>query len=142
MKLLKIIFITILVSFFVYSQENTKDTLKTILPSYKNVNPFEFDMPDFELYRSLYFSDNKVPGNVDSNSIWLWTSVSLSQQNSHHFLSTGESPHMLSNFHDMYIEKSRFNIVRSVLGAVQVGAVGFLAYKSIKKYGFFGEKKK
>jgi len=36
-----------------------------------------------------------------------------------------------------YREDSKFNPFRYALGMVQTGAVGYLAYKHLKKYGFF-----
>ena len=35
-----------------------------------------------------------------------------------------------------YLEDSKFNPFKYALGMMQVGAVGYLAYKHIKKYGF------
>jgi len=45
-------------------------------------------------------------------------------------------PYLLSPLYAQYIEDSKFNPVRYVLGMAQLSAVGYLAYKHIKKYGF------
>jgi hypothetical protein len=72
--------------------------------------------------------------NADPNTTWLWTSYAISSQ-------TASQSNL--NFDDMtlplyqkYIEDSKFNPFRYALGMMQVGAVSYLAYKHIKKYGF------
>jgi hypothetical protein len=57
--------------------------------------------------------------------------ISKSEKNNQEF-----SPHFLSPLERKYHEDSKFNPIKYVLGAAQVGAVGYLAYKHIKKYGF------
>ncbi|MFO7447871.1 MAG: hypothetical protein R6W90_16025 [Ignavibacteriaceae bacterium] len=122
-----------------YAQENPNDTLKTVTtPLVNRLQEMEYNMPDFELYRNLYF-DEDLPA-ADSNSIWLWTSYVLSNNHSQHFLPGNIEPHMLANYHQMYIEDSKFNVVKTVLAMAQAGAVGYLAYRSIKEHGFWDNK--
>lgn len=89
---------------------------------------------DFELYRELYNMKLSVSPDGDSQTIWLRTSILISQRAD----LTNETPNnLLSPLYTQYIESTKFNPIRYVLGVAQAGAVGYLAYKHIKKYGFF-----
>jgi hypothetical protein len=45
--------------------------------------------------------------------------------------------HFTSPLYQQYLRDSEFDMVRYVLGALQAGAVGYMAYRYIKKYGFW-----
>jgi hypothetical protein len=45
--------------------------------------------------------------------------------------------HLMLPFYKQYLENSKFNPIRYVLGIAQTAAVGYMAYRHIKKYGFF-----
>ena len=133
MKNLFIAIIFLLISFSVYAQE--KDSVKAAVPRFNLQG--EMSLPDIEtgLVNPLDFNE-EVPGDVNSNSIWLWTNYSLSKSSSFQYLPGAPEPHMLANFHDMYVENNKFSMVKTVLGMAQIGAVGYLAVKSIQKHGF------
>lgn len=44
---------------------------------------------------------------------------------------------ILAPLYNSYMENQKFNMVRTILGMTQTAAVGYLAYRHIKKYGFF-----
>ncbi|MBZ0198256.1 MAG: hypothetical protein K8H86_00195 [Ignavibacteriaceae bacterium] len=44
---------------------------------------------------------------------------------------------ILAPLYNSYIENNKFNMVRTILGMTQTAAAGYLAYRHIKKYGFF-----
>ena len=74
--------------------------------------------------------------NSDTNTIWMWTKLSITRSGGVDF-HPGESPgSMLAPLHEQFIENSKLNPVRYVLGMAQAAAVGYLAYRHIKKYGF------
>jgi len=133
MKNLFTAIIFLLISFSVYAQEN--DSVKVVTPRFNLQG--EMSLPDIEpgLVSPLDFNE-EVPGDVNSNSIWLWTNYSLSKSSSFQYLPGAPEPHMLANFHDMYVENNKFSMVKTVLGMAQIGAVGYLAVKSIQKHGF------
>ena len=70
----------------------------------------------------------------DPNTIWLRTSLLISKMD----LPSGDNKvDLLSPLFIQYSENSKFNPIRYMLGMAQIGAVGYLAYKHIKKYGLF-----
>jgi hypothetical protein len=44
---------------------------------------------------------------------------------------------ILQPYYNYYMESKNISLFRRVLGIAQLGAVGYLAYKHIKKYGLF-----
>ena len=44
---------------------------------------------------------------------------------------------MLHPYLNFYLESKNISLFRRVLGIAQLGAVGYMAYKHIKKYGLF-----
>ncbi len=70
-----------------------------------------------------------------SSSLWLRTELALS-----YFSAAGETKkqdYLMLPFYNQYLENSKFNPIRYVLGLAQTAAVGYLAYRHIKKYGFW-----
>ena len=47
-----------------------------------------------------------------------------------------KSGNLLNPLYNQYMQEQKYAIWRTILGSVQMGAVGYLAYKHIKKYGF------
>ena len=47
---------------------------------------------------------------------------------------------MLGPLYNNYLESQKLATLKAILGSVQVGAVAYLAYKHIKKYGFLKKK--
>lgn len=43
---------------------------------------------------------------------------------------------MLKPLYVQYLQDQKYGMWKTILGSVQLGAVGYLAYKHIKKYGF------
>lgn len=135
---IKIIFSLLIISSFLYSQSNdtskiaSGDSSKT-----KNeinfLNEIQLKFDEFELHRELYNMKPNLSLDDDPETVWLRTSILISQTNN----SPAESPnYLLSPLYNQYIEASKFNLIQYVLGMAQAGTVGYLAYKHIKKYGF------
>ncbi len=98
-----------------------------------NLN-YKFD--DLIHYNNPDFLPNNLPPYDNPSTIWLRTELALSsslriQEK------TGTNRHFTSILYQQYLEDSKFDPVRYVLGMAQLGAVGYLAYKHIKKYGFW-----
>lgn len=88
---------------------------------------------EFELYREFKDMKTSIPIDVDPKTVWLRTSLVISTSDK---MNQKFSPHFLSPLQKQYLEDSKFDPIKSILGMAQVGAVGYLAYKHIKKYGF------
>jgi hypothetical protein len=88
---------------------------------------------DFELLREFNLMKHNISIDADPQTIWLRTSIAVS--NPEH-VNQNITSHFLSPLQKKYYEDSKFDPIKTILGAAQVGAVGYLAYKHIKKYGF------
>lgn len=136
MKTCNYIFISIiLINGFIFSQEDQIDTIHTIqkFPGFIDKNFIQFDELDF--YRDIYHSNIQVPPDNDKNTIQLRTEMLLRQSTKNNF-NEESNYYFLSPLYNKYIEESKFNPVRYVLGLAQLSAAGYLAYRHIKKYGF------
>ncbi len=95
----------------------------------EQLNEIDFLMELKSIEREAIFQEQ-------NGSIWLWTYQSLKQNNS----GSSESPmpeHISLPLYRQYLKDSKFNPIKAILGAAEAGAVGYLAYKSISKYGLF-----
>lgn len=138
-SLIKILLVIFLLDFISYPQqiENTnfiptKDSLKIGI----NANPLiqiQIKFDEFELHREFNDMKRSIPLDGDPKTVWLRTMLAVSNTEN-----TGKdfSPLFLYPLEKQFLENSKFDLVRYALGMVQVGAVGYLAYKHIKKYGF------
>jgi hypothetical protein len=121
---------------FIYPQQDT-EALKDSVFRYQGISPtlnlnYEFD--DRILYNNRAFSLQDLPLYNDSSTIWLRTELALSS--SHLFVEKDGNQHFTLILYQKHLEDSKFDPVRYVLGMAQLGAVGYLAYRHIKKYGF------
>jgi hypothetical protein len=96
--------------------------------NYKFDNLIHYNNPDF-------FPNNMQDYNNPS-TIWLRTELELSSSLPIQ-KKTGTNRHFTSTLYQQYLEESKFDPVRYLLGIAQIGAVGYLTYKHIKKYGFW-----
>jgi hypothetical protein len=129
MRIFLVFTVLIFYAFLLNAQEEKKDSVRLHL--YDLHKPYHFLYDDFEM-------DYRLPGNTsgfmgEQGSIKLYSSYMLSTgSGDFNFLS---APHMLSNYHEFYIQNSRINPVTYILGMAQLSAAGYLAYRHIKKYG-------
>jgi len=137
-SIIKIFLFLFILSSHVYSQlDDTKtfhnnDSLKIKIHSNPLID-IQIMFDEFELHRELNNMKMDVSIDGDPQTVWLRTSLAIGNTNSP---GSDNKIHYLSPLYTQYIEDSKFNPVRYILGMAQVGAVGYLAYKHIKKYGF------
>jgi hypothetical protein len=141
-KLLSIITIFILLPGYIFAQSED-----TIVPSvadtvfrYRGINPImNFYYDDYDLYLPFDFSlaeSEQLPdGNI--SNLQLRTEFALSYTTAFSTSSTDEMNHLMLPFYKQYLENSKIDPIRYVLGMAQAAAVGYLAYRHIKKYGFW-----
>ena len=118
-------------------ESKTLSVPKDSLFHYQGINlNLNYNFDDLIHYNSPDFSPNNLPPHDNPSTIWLRTELALSSS-----LLFGEKTetdrHFTSILYQQYLEDSKFDPVRYVLGMAQLGAVGYLAYKHIKKYGFW-----
>jgi hypothetical protein len=133
--LIRILFFLFILSLSCYAQiekQDSEEIEKSHIYVMENI-PLRFD--EFELYLKLNSIDTKIPINNDQNTIWLWTSIAISNTGLESY-NNGSYGNISKFLYMKYLEASKFNPVRYVLGMAQLGAAGYLAYKHIKKYGF------
>ena len=94
---------------------------------------FNLDL-DFPFLYSPFQSNKLIEG--DKNTLWLQTEMTLSYFSNYNSLNTSPSNDLMSPLYEQYLEKSKSNPINYVLGMAQLTAVGYLAYRHIKKYGF------
>ncbi len=80
-------------------------------------------------YEDLFFDDNP-------STIWLKTKLLLSNYQLSPDKKKFET-HFTSPLYRQYLKDSEFNMVRYVLGMAQASAVAYMAYRHIRKYGFW-----
>lgn len=128
--------IILFLPFFSYAQEFQKDSLTAKDNTIDAIQNIQLRFEEFELYREKYHSNIQIPLDEDKSTLQLRTEMIISQSLRNSFNSEGNDFYFLSPLYDKYLEESKFNPVRYVLGMAQLGAVGYLAYRHIKKYGF------
>jgi len=116
------------------SEQNTDSSYRFqgIIP------PFEFQYNFDELFRNPAFSN--IPDNVlfdvNPSTIWLRTEILISTSSTQ-FGFEEVNTHFTSTLYQQYLRDSEFDMIRTILGTVQAGAVVYMAYRHIKKYGFW-----
>jgi hypothetical protein len=108
------------------------DSLKIKIDSNPLIH-MQIKFDEFELHRELNNIKMDVSIDGDPQTVWLRTSLQIGNTNNP---GSDNKVHYLSPLYTQYVEDSKFDAFRYVLGMAQVGAVGYLAYKHIKKYGF------
>ena len=138
-SLINILSFLIIYTFNSFAQES--DSLKTnvtndsiqIKISSNLLTQMQIKFDEFELHREFNKIKTSVLIDGDPQTVWLRTSLTISSTDN---IDQNFHPHFLSPLEKQYLEDSKFNPIKYALGMVQAGAVGYLAYKHIKKYGF------
>jgi hypothetical protein len=102
------------------------------------IPPIEFKYNINEILSKPLLTE--LPDDVifDKNpsTVWLRTELLISNK-SEGFNSNEINTHFTSPLYQQYLKDSKFNMVRYILGAAQASAVAYMAYRHIKKYGFW-----
>lgn len=129
----KIFFCCLILSSVSLSQE-ISDSIKVNDQSIQLNKSLSSVLDELDFYLDLHDFNKTLLLNADPNTTWLWTSYAISNQAT--FQSNANFKDMTLPLYQKYLEDSKFNPFRYALGMVQAGAVGYLAYTHIKKYGF------
>lgn len=133
---INILSIFFLLTSLVYGQQEDSlyiDSSRTL--QYQN-NFYEIQsrLAEFDLHREFNNFKLNIPIDGDTKTLWLRTKLAIKETETSE---NNFSPHFLSPLEKQLKENSKLNPLTFVLGAVQAGAAGYLAYKHIKKYGLF-----
>jgi hypothetical protein len=137
----KILLYLIFFALSIHSQEAENKLIELSDSSFRFqgiVLPIEYQYDMSEFYIAPLFS--QIPDEIlfedNSSTVWLRTELLLSNRNM--LTENGEiNTHFTSPLYQQYLKDSEFDMVRYVLGTVQAGAVAYMAYRHIKKYGFW-----
>jgi hypothetical protein len=135
------IFIPVFYSLCVYSQQQEKYIYegKDSVYRYRGIVPpveFQYNLNEiFSKPLTLQLPDETLFDDNPS-TIWLRTRLAISHQ---YFQFEGDEFdfHLTSPLYEQYLRESQIDMVQYVLGMVQTGAVAYMAYRHIKKYGFW-----
>lgn len=119
-------------------QENSSINNKDSVFRFQGIVPpveYQYNIDEFFI-QPLF---NQIPDDIlfenNPSTIWLRTELLISNNSQP---GNGEvNTFFTAPLYQQYLRDSEFDMVRYVLGAVQAGAVGYMAYRHIKKYGFW-----
>lgn len=141
-KLLSIITIFILLPghIFAQSEDIIVPSVADTVYRYQGINPImNYYYDDYDLYLPFDFSiaeSEQLPeGNI--SNLQLRTELALSYPTAFNTGSADELNHLMLPFYNQYLENSKVDPIRYILGMAQAAAVGYMAYRHIKKYGFW-----
>lgn len=135
-----ILFFVLAISYSCYPQQEKEIiSRKDSVYRYQGIiTPVEFQYNINEIFRRPLLSElpDEVLFEKNPSTIWLRTEFLISNQSGNY---NGDeiNTHFSSTLYQQYINDSEFNMVRYILGTIQAGAVGYMAYRHIKKYGFW-----
>jgi len=139
--LLKVFLCSCLLGASILAQETEKYSIEPSDTSYRFqgiIPPVEYQYNLEEFFIEPLF--NQIPDEIlfedNPSNIWLRTELSLSN-NYFPFGSKEVNTHFTSSLYEQYLRNSEFNMVSYVLGIAQTSAVAYMAYRHIKKYGFW-----
>jgi hypothetical protein len=141
-KLLFVISIFILLTGQIFAQADDifVPSVTDTVVRYQGINPLmKYYFDDYDLYLPFEFSiaeSEQLPeGNIAN--LQLRTELALSYPTVFSTSSNDEINHFMLPFYNRYLENSKVDPVRYVLGLAQAAAVGYMAYHHIQKYGFW-----
>jgi len=121
-----------------YSQE--KIILNTFQNSFFHYGKSEFNLNDVFLFQRI----DRIKSNefflLDSSTVWIQTKYLVNNFNEGSTNFENYSEMMTSPLFAKYYESQNYAPLKTVLQSVQIGAVGYLAYLHLKKYGFLKKK--
>jgi len=134
-------FLVLLIPYcFCFSQQRENNLINrpdSIYRFHGIIPPIEFQYNLDEIFSNPITS--KIPEDVlfDTNPSTIWLRTELLVSNNSDFRGSEINTHFTSSLYQQYLRDSEFNMVRYVLGLAQTSAVAYMAYRHIKKYGFW-----
>lgn len=135
------ILLFIFLNFDSYSQEQER-YLKNYVDSTNRfqgiIPPVEFQYNFNEIFDNSMLTELSEDVIFDRNpsTVWLRTELFISDK-SKDFSTNEINTHFTSPLYQKYLKDSEFDMFRYILGAAQASAVAYMAYRHIKKYGFW-----
>jgi hypothetical protein len=134
--------LTIVVSLYSVSfsqQDQDLSVGKDSVYRYQGIIPpieFQYDLNEIFNKPLTYEIPEEALFNNNPSTVWLRTELMVSKSSSE-FSDNAFSPHFTSSLYEKHLENSKFDMVNYILGVAQTSAVAYMAYRHIKKYGFW-----
>ena len=97
---------------------------------------FQYNLEEFFIEPLFNQIQDEILSEDNPSNIWLRTDLLISYNNLN--TENGEvNTHFTSTLYQQYLRDSKFDMVSYVLGIAQTSAVAYMAYRHIKKYGFW-----
>jgi hypothetical protein len=135
-----IVFLLLTGFLFAQQEDIVNSELKDSVYRYQGINPFlNINSGSFVLYLPYDFSVSNSNQLIDGDTatLWLRTELALSYFSNPASGSIKQETNLLLPLYNQYLENSKINPISYVLGVAQTAAVGYMAYRHIKKFGFF-----
>lgn len=112
------------------SLHDTSYDLQRRMEFYQNESSFRISPESFLL-------NNDQLRKNDFSTVWLGTRLALMNSGLPYEHNINKPSDLLLPYYRFYLESKNISLLRKVLGLAQLGAVGYLGYEHIKKYGLF-----
>ena len=139
-------FTVLLLTFFsisIYAQDKSNkeqtDTTKTNSPIHSSWE-LNNGINNFSSFDKKIFFAQHSSFPLDSTSILLRTRMCLEEIINDDPVKANFNSSILHPLHEQYVESQSMKELKYILGMVQAGAVGYMAYQHLKKYGFLKRK--
>jgi hypothetical protein len=117
------------------SKGTKTDTLKASVDSFLNEELNRNTSAPITIHRN--FSNLPVQNiPIDTSSLWLQTRMLLNEPINDDPMKSNFKASILNPLSQQFANIESMKTLKYILATVQVGAVGYLAYQHIKKYGF------
>lgn len=133
-----ILVIVISATYDCFSQQEEEFVSRDSVSRFQGIIPpveFQYNLNEIFLDPVLGQIPDEILFEDNPSNIWLRTELLISNNSQSEF---GEvNTFFTAPLYQQYLRDSEFDMVRYILGTVQAGAVGYMAYRHIKKYGFW-----
>ncbi|GIK59580.1 MAG: hypothetical protein HND39_07100 [Ignavibacteriota bacterium] len=133
-----LIFIFLFAEYCLSQQEKELINKSDSLYRYQGIIPpveYQYDLNEFFIEPLFNDVSDEILFEENPSNIWLRTELLISNNSYSNFNEV--NTFFTAPLYQQYLRDSEFDMMRYVLGAVQAGAVGYMAYRHIKKYGFW-----
>ena len=89
-------------------------------------------------YNSIPFSNSNVA--LDTSTIWLRTRMQLGDLSSNDPIKSNFKSSVINPLRQQFADIESMKTIKYILATIQAGAVGYLAYEHIRKFGFLKKK--
>ena len=144
MKIKLILFYILLLTIEIFSQSVNEDivlsTTQDSILKFMGINP-QLNIPvqvfEYDLKFKFWRQQSSMLADGNESNLWLRTEMALTHSGGLNANDLITVENFSEPLYKRYLENQKINPLYYVLGMAQTAAVGYMAYRHIKKYGFF-----